>query len=175
MSLRLGLFVGLLLTVSGVAHSAPEATRPRVAASVIDWPAAVASLAQVEGLQAPSGKNKPDVLGRLNAATGRILPNIATSPVPVLLPFDIAAVLRDRPNASEEGFAAKNDGYFAGFHTPRFFLAGPGGFDSTFTIQPTDIKELSDINLHDPVDIHFSGFAITYELDEPNVNMRPVA
>jgi hypothetical protein len=104
----------------------------------------------------------------------RRIPNIAASPVPVLPPFDAAALLRDQPKSPDSGEAATGESYFAGFHAPRFFLAGPGGYDATFTIQTADIPELADISLPDPVEIQISGLAFTYELDEPTPEMRPV-
>lgn len=171
--MRLGLLVGLLLLVSGVAHSAPDIARPRVAATVVEWPAAAAAVTQYEGLQT-AANSKTDALARLNEAAGRLLPTIATSPVPVLLPIDVAGILRDKPVAKDEGFAASSDAYFSGYHYPRFFLAGPGGFDSTFTILTSDIKELADISIPDPVDIHFSGFAFTYELDGAIADLHPI-
>ena len=63
-----------------------------------DWAAAQAALAGFAQLTAPdqaAGAAAGDALARLNAVTEKIFPKIAASSVPVLLPFDTAAFLRD--------------------------------------------------------------------------------
>ena len=61
-----------------------------------------------------------------------------------------------------------------GFAPPRFFLAGPAGYDATFTIHTADIPELADISLPDPVEIQISGMGLYHEVDEPVPEARPV-
>ena len=98
----------MLLAASGAAaqqaapDAAPEATvkmqAPTVARAEVDWAAAQAALAGFAQLTAPdqaAGAAAGDALTRLNAVTEKIFPKIATSSVPVLLPFDTAAFLRD--------------------------------------------------------------------------------
>lgn len=172
--MKLGLSVGLMFAVCVAAHAAQEIVRPRPVPAVIEWPSALSELAKYVAPQTASQHAKPDLIARLNSASARILPNIASSPVPVLVPFDVAAVLRDQPKASEDGTPPNGERYFAGFHAPRFFLAGPAGYDAAFTIQTADIHELADISLPDPVEIQISGFAFTYDVDEPMPEMRPV-
>jgi murein DD-endopeptidase MepM/ murein hydrolase activator NlpD len=176
--LRIGLIIALLSVVTGfadaAAYAAQEIMRTRLSSSVVDWPAAQAALAKFEAVGPASGGREPDVLGRLNAASGRLLSNIAASPVPVLLPLDVLALLRDQANASGDAQPAKSERYFAGFHAPRFFLPGPAGYDATFTIHTADIAELADISLPDPVEIQISGLAFTYEVDQQTPEMRPV-
>ncbi|MDE2375382.1 MAG: hypothetical protein KGL96_14240, partial [Hyphomicrobiales bacterium] len=89
-------------TTPGPAAAAPEMRGPRITDATIDWNAAHA-----EALETwPS----------LNAATGKFLANIGASGVPVLLPFDTRAFLRDQAS----GNAADTDKYFADFHAPTF-------------------------------------------------------
>jgi hypothetical protein len=140
----------------------------------IEWPTALSALAKFEALQPAAGANGLDVLARLNAASARHLPNIAASPVPVLLPIDTIALLRDQPSVPAEGQAASTDSLFAGFHAPRFFLPGPAGYDAAFTIHTSEIAELSDISLADPVEIQISGLALRYEIEEMIQEPRPV-
>ena len=166
--------VGLMFAVAVAAHAAPEIARPRPSPTVVEWDPALSALKNYEALRPASGHGKTDAIARLNAASGRILSNIAASPVPVLLPIDLGALLRDQAVAPKEGQSANGESYFGGFHVPRFFLAGPGGYDASFTIQTTDIKELADISLPDPVEILISGLAFTYDVDEPTLEMRPV-
>ena len=95
--------VSLLLLVAGVAHAAQEITRPRLSSSVVEWPAVLATISKSEALHRVSGESESDVLTRINIASGRYLSGLAASPVPVLLPVDVVALLRDRgkmPDAS---------------------------------------------------------------------------
>ena len=113
-----------------------------------DWGAARAALARVEATdQLPNGR---DVLRRLNAATAGDFPNIAASPVPVLLPFNLDAYLRRK--------AGESVNYLSGFQAPKFFLAGPAGYHAVFLVPREDAKR--------DAEIHVSGFALTYQLDE---------
>ena len=163
-----------MFAVSFAAHAAQEIVRPRPVLTVVEWPSAISELAKYEALQTTPQLAKPDAITILNRASGRILPNIAASPMPVLLPFDVTALLRDQPKASDDGTPPNSESYFAGFHAPRFFLAGPAGYDAAFTIQTADIPELADIALPDPVEIQITGLAFTYDVDEPTPEMRPV-
>jgi Peptidase family M23 len=173
LSLKLGAIVSLLL-VAGVAHAAQEITRPRLSSSVVEWPAALAAVAKIDALGRMSGESDSDVLTRINAASGRYLSGVAASPVPVLLPVDVIALLRDHGKVPDTNQPANGESYFPGYHPPRFFLAGPGGYDATFTIHTGDIPELADISLPDPVEIQIGGMAIYNEIDEPILESRSV-
>lgn len=168
------LVAGLLLALTCGAQAAPEITRPRLGTPVVEWSAAYTSIASVEALRPNKGQSEASVLKRINAASGRFLPSVAASPVPVLLPLDVVALLRDAGKAPEPGDAMTGESYFLGYHAPRFFLAGPGGYDATFTIFTSDIRELADISLPDPVEIQISGMGIYHEIDEPPPETRPV-
>ncbi len=172
--MRIGLIIGLLSLVTGFAQAAQEITRPRLSSSFVDWPAVQAALAKFEAGGPASRERELEVLGRFNAASGRLLSNIAASPVPVLLPLDMLSLLRDQANATGDGQPAKSERYFGGFHAPRFFLSGPAGYDATFTIHTADIKELADISIPDPVEIQISGLAFTYEVVLQTPETRPV-
>ena len=166
--------VSLLLLVAGVAHAAQEITRPRLSSSVVEWPAVLATIAKSEALHPVSGESESDVLTRINIASGRYLSGLAASPVPVLLPVDVVALLRDHGKMPDASQPANGENYFYGFHPPRFFLAGPAGYDATFTIHTADIPELADISLPDPVEIQISGMGLYHEVDEPVPEARPV-
>ena len=172
--MKLGLVFCLLMALGNAAQAAPEIVRPRLLGAVVDWPATFSAVGKVEGLRANAKESDAGLLARINKATELYLPNIGSSSIPVLLPVDVAAVLRDHGKPTEPGEPPNAEPYFNGFHGPRFFLAGPAGFDSTFSIVTNDIKELSDIPVHDPVDIQFSGFAFYYDLDDPAIEARGV-
>ena len=172
--MKLGAIVSLLLLVAGVAHAAPEITRPRLSSSVVEWHAVLAAIAKVEGFGRMPGESEAGVLRRINVASGRYLSSVAASPVPVLLPIDVVALLRDHGKVPDANQPANGESYFFGFHPPRFFLAGPAGYDATFTIHTADIPELADISLPDPVEIQFSGMGLYNDVDEPVLEARPV-
>jgi hypothetical protein len=174
LALKCCCFAMLLAASSAAAQqaapdAAPEATAkmqaPTVARAEVDWAAAQAALAGFAQLTAPdqaAGPAAGDALTRLNAVTEKIFPKIATSSVPVLLPFDTAAFLRDAA-AGETGAAAK---YLAGFQALTFFYPGPSGYDAEFTLEPRDAPNL-DLTFVKRIDVQISGFALVYQLDGP--------
>ena len=95
---------GLALAASIIAAAAQEMKSPRISSTQVDWDAAVLELAPIDALR------RADVMAamaELNRATGERFANIAASPVPVLLPFDTAAFLRERAAAANAaGLAA---------------------------------------------------------------------
>ncbi|HUZ33711.1 MAG TPA: M23 family peptidase [Xanthobacteraceae bacterium] len=127
-------------TVPGPAAAAPEMRGPRITTAAVDWDAARAEAA--------------DAWPALNAATGKLLANVSASGVPVLLPLDTAAFLRDQAS----GNAADTDKYFADFHAPTFFFPGPSGYDAAFRIP------LKDSSVH-PAEVQISASSVIYELD----------
>ncbi len=127
------------------AAPAPEMKGPRIITAEVDWDGA-----RVEAA---------DGWAPLNAATGKLLANVAASGVPVLLPIDTAAFLRDQA----QGNAADTDKYFADFHTPTFFFTGPSGYDAAFRIP------LNDASVH-PAEVQISASSLIYELDGPAAN-----
>jgi Peptidase family M23 len=171
--LRTILIIVLLLLGTGFCHAAQEIIRPRLSSSVIDWTGALGAVAK---LAAGSNEHERsiDILTRLNAASAQYLPNIAASSVPVLLPVDMPALLRDGYGETGNGQVANGKKYFSGFPIPRFFLSGLAGYDATFTIQTSDIREVADISLPDPVEVQISGFTFTYDVAHESPESRPV-
>jgi hypothetical protein len=144
------------------AAPAPDAdamTSPRLTSATVDWSAVRAALADLDPGKTQDSASAADVLTRLNAASGKVLPDIATSPVPVLLPFDTAALLRDAAQGAT-GDAGK---YFSGFGTALFF-PGPSGYDAVLALQPKDAPDLN-LSYARPVNVQMSGSALLYELD----------
>ena len=94
--LRIGL-AGLALAAGMLAAAAQEMKSPRILPSQVAWDAMTAELTAIEALKPAAA---PELLAELNRATGERFANIAASPVPVPLPFDTAAFLRDRAAAS---------------------------------------------------------------------------
>jgi hypothetical protein len=184
----LGLIAGLMLAFAGVSGAAQEsrqdkqqdkqqeaklaAKSPRLSFAQIDWPAAIASLANVDALPTRSmsarsrlgGASRPvsPILAKLNGVMSERFPGLNTSPIPVLIPFDVDALLRDQAAGTGVGRAGI---YMSGFHTRRFFYPGPAGYDAAFAIVTSEIPELSDIKFSEPIEVQISGSALLYELD----------
>jgi hypothetical protein len=180
----------LLLALGTVGARSEDFHGPRVAYPVVDWDAAAASVKVGEGV-APT----PDVVTRLNRETTALFPNIAASGVPVLLPFDSAALLRGHgdPQDSQNSQDSKDpklpkliSDYLVVFRAPPFFLAGPAGYDAVFTVSPFDLptpstwpktassptpgaspNSPSSVWSPERYEVHISGTAVLYELDEP--------
>jgi hypothetical protein len=140
-----------------LAGSAEDLRGPVITRIQPDWAAAAAEV------RAFANDETPDAVSQLNAATGGVFPHVAASPVPVLLPFDTAAFLRDR--GMPETSRPPSD-YFSGFRLTQFFLAGPGGYDALLTAQRLDMPDLG-LGFPLPIAVHLSGAALIYELHEP--------
>jgi hypothetical protein len=135
--------------------AAQDMRNPKIASVPVDWSEAV--------VQLDSGTaSSPRSIERLNQAADTLFANIAASPVPVLLPFNSAQLLRDA--AVGLPYAAAT--YLIDVRPPAFFQAGPGGYDAVFSIYARELPG-SDVLYSDRVDLHISGSALLYELDEP--------
>jgi hypothetical protein len=159
------------IAVTASASHAGEMKPPRLSHIKADWTAVATDLAAIEPqgaapalaakpAAAPTGIAAP--IAELNRMTADLFPAIATSAVPVLLPFDTAAYLKDRA----AGAAKPRDAYTSGFHLSPFFLPGPAGYDAMFTARASEMPELG-INFSGEIDVFISGFALIYDLDEP--------
>lgn len=179
----LGLISGLWLVLGSAGSAAQDIKSPRLSFAQIDWPAAIASLTNVEALRPTAmsarsrtgGANRavPLALARLNAVMSRHFASLTTSPVPVLMPFDVDALLRDQAAGADSG---GGDRYLSGFQAARFFYPGPAGYDAAVAIRTSDIPELSDIKFPEPIQVQISGSALLYELDVPaSIEGAPVA
>jgi len=173
--LRLGLLAAVLPALICAPALARDMQPPRLTSAQVDWSQALASLADVDVLRVAaletnrrmvrSNRAIPPVLARLNATVASRFPGAAGSPIPVLLPFDTAALMRDQ---SAGTFTDDNRPYLSGFQGASFFYPGPSGYDAIFTTRPADVAELSDIKSPDTVAVLISGSVLLYELDDPN-------
>ncbi|MGH6728295.1 MAG: M23 family metallopeptidase [Pseudolabrys sp.] len=155
--MKRAVLVGLALLVTAPAV-ADELQRPVITRSEVDWDAAAATL--------PDRGTKPpaETFKRLNAATGKRFAGIEKSTVPVLMPFDIDAFRKDI--ADDKPQAASSERYFGGFHPTKFFLAGPAGYDATFTL--SNKEDGLKIRFAKPIVFEMSGAAFVYDLDGPS-------
>jgi murein DD-endopeptidase MepM/ murein hydrolase activator NlpD len=162
--LKRAFLVALALLISGRAP-AEEMKVPHVSVATVDWDAAAASLPD-----RPTGSSA-EAFAKLNMAAEVIFPNIANSTVPVLLPFDTDGLVKElAANPAEPpDKTAQSAARFmrSGFQATKFFLTGPAGYDSAFSLALASVPDLSDIRYTEPVYVLFSGFGMTYQLDGP--------
>jgi len=162
--LKRAFLVALALLISGGA-AAEEMKAPHISVATVDWDAAAASLPdQAAGSSA-------EAFAKLNMAAEVVFPNIANSTVPVLLPFDTDGLVKDLAAnpAQPPDKTAQSAARFmrSGFQATKFFLTGPAGYDSAFSLALAGVPDLSDIRYAEPVYVLFSGFGMTYQLDGP--------
>jgi len=162
--LKRAFLVALALLISGGAP-AEEMKAPHISVATVDWDAAAASL--------PDGAagSSAEAFAKLNMAAEVVFPNIANSTVPVLLPFDTDGLVKDlaaNPAQPPDKTAQSSARFMrSGFQATKFFLTGPAGYDSAFSLALAGVPDLSDIRYAEPVYVLFSGFGMTYQLDGP--------
>jgi hypothetical protein len=157
----------LALAVGVAAAAAQDMKSPRIAPTRVDWDAVAVELGALD--PAKPAVAVPDVMAKLNRATGERFANIAASPVPVLLPLDTAAFLRERTAVTETAGASANgpaDNYLFGFNSVPFFYPGPAGYDAVVVARAQEMRELG-IGFSDAIHIHIGGSALLYEVDDP--------
>ena len=181
---ELGL-AGLALAAAILAAAAQEMKSPRISPTHVDWDAVAAELAAITapGATGPDAEaHTPpaidpavatELVASLNRATSERFADIAASPVPVLLPFDTAAFLRNRAAkiaakaaAASSGASAPAGNHLLGFNAVQFFYPGPAGYDAVVVARAQEMRELG-IGFSEPIYIHISGSALVYDLDEP--------
>jgi Peptidase family M23 len=166
---------GLALAAGIVSATAQDMKSPRLSITRVEWNAVAAELDAIDALKsaaaptiAEAGRTRAhDLIAQLNRATGERFAGIATSPVPVLLPFETTAFLRDRASAADAAAANPPAGnYLSGFSAVPFFYPGPGGYDAVVVARAQEMRELG-IGYPEPIYVHISGSALVYDLDEP--------
>jgi murein DD-endopeptidase MepM/ murein hydrolase activator NlpD len=96
---------------------------------------------------------------QLNAKTSQFFSAISQSPIPVLLPFDVAGFLTGATDIP----AAHNE---AGFHT-EMFDAGPAGYDAVFSLATNDAEDMPPRTYAKPVEVHITGSMLVYDINDP--------
>jgi murein DD-endopeptidase MepM/ murein hydrolase activator NlpD len=170
----LGWVSGLVFALVSAGSAAQDVRSPHVSFASIDWPAAIATLPITDAQQtvpmsaktrlAGASRATIPALARLNGVMLQRFAGLTTSPVPVLVPFDVGALLRDQADGTDVGDGER---YFSGFHAARFFYPGPAGYDAVFAIRASEVPELGDIKFADPIEVQISGSALLYDLDAP--------
>jgi hypothetical protein len=146
----------MLLSAGSIAGA--EIQAPRITVTQVDWAAAAATLPG-HGSEPPAAE-----FARINAQTGKRFPGIDKSSVPVLLPVDLDAFRADLSAGKPD--VTSSDKYFGPFHASKYFLAGPGGYTGTFTLNTGDGGFKTSYKKK-PIDIEITGAGFTYQLDGP--------
>ena len=126
---------------------------PRIVRTPAEWNEVAAQLGM---------GTEPGSIERLNEATEKLFTNIGASPVPVLLPFNSAQLLRDAAAGAPQDAVT----YLIDVRPPPFFQAGPGGYDAVFSVRAKEMPG-SDVLFSNRIDVQISGSTLLYELDEP--------
>ena len=157
--MRVCSFAALAMAICVATAAAQEMRTPQIVRTPVDWSEVTDQLDQ---------ETRPRSIEDLNQATGKLFANIAASPVPVLLPFNSVQLLRDAA-AGANGTSGANHAaasYLIEVRPASFFQAGPGGYDAVFSVYAKDMPG-SDVSYPERIDVHISGSALLYELDEP--------
>ncbi len=104
-------------------------------------------------------------LVQLNAVTSQIFAGIGRSPVPVLLPLDIAAFLDARLNGAPASLSLSR--YQADFRPAELFDAGPAGYDAVFSLEPGAGEGVPQRTFAKPVEVQITGSIVTYDIRDP--------
>ena len=158
---------------------ADEFFTPGISFARVDWRAALAQLrgetagrpAGTDYLTFPATAGSRQLNSRrtptwmqLNALSSAVFPAIGNSPIPVLLPFDLASYASDRMAGAS---ALSSAHYQYGFGRADLFETGPSGYDAVFTL-PVDARvELPSRVFARPVEIHLTGSLLTYDVSDP--------
>jgi hypothetical protein len=130
--------VGLALEQCNGTAGAQEMKAPRILPMHPQWSELSAELEMLgapavavtthEGDERKLSSPLMEFLAAVNTATGERFSNVSASPVPVLLPFDTAAFLRNhRPFPGDRPEDEGTGNYLSGFNSVPFFYAGSGG------------------------------------------------
>jgi hypothetical protein len=138
----MGMIVVMTIVLGGTAAPGQEMRAPQVRSVSVDW----------QSLNLPEPK--------ISEYITRVFPNIADSPIPVLLPFDVEALSRDL----KQGGAKPTSAYLGGFSVSKVFVPGPSGYDAAFSLDISRAPVLKNLGYNRKVEIQISGSFITYEL-----------
>ena len=174
------LLASLLAFTAGNACAADQFKTPAISAVRVEWRAVLDALRSEIGTLPsassaftfsgqrrvrPSDPRSTPALVQLNAVTSPIFAGIGRSPVPVLLPFDVAAFLNTPTNGAPSSLAVSR--YQADFNAADMFDAGPAGYDAVFSLEPGAGDGMPRRTFAKPVEVQITGSILSYDIDDP--------
>jgi hypothetical protein len=169
-----------LLLAGTAIPSADEFRTPAISAVHVEWRAALDQLRSEIGTQ-PAVASDFTFLGQrrlpafdprstpalvqLNAVTSQIFTGIGRSPVPVLLPFDTAALLDARLKGAPASLSLSH--YQADVGRADLFDAGPAGYDAVFSLEPGTGDGMPQRTFTRPVEVQITGSILIYDINDP--------
>ena len=165
---------------AGTGASAEAFRTPSISAARVEWRAVLDQLrseinaqpAIASAFTFASQRRRPHwdprsmpALVQLNAITAAVFPGIGRSPVPVLLPFDIASFLEARHNGAPEQMSLAR--YQADFRPADLFDAGAAGYDAMFSFDPGAGDGMPPRTFARPVEVQITGSILIYDLADP--------
>jgi hypothetical protein len=169
-----------LLQICTTGASAEEFRTPSISAVRVEWrtvqdqlraeinaqPAVLSAFTFASQRRAPNWdpRSRP-ALVQLNAITSPVFPGVGRSPVPVLLPFDVASYLDARQNGVPDSLSVSR--YQADFRPADLFHAGAAGYDAVFSLEPGAGDGMPQRTFAKPVEVQITGSILTYDLADP--------
>ncbi|WP_256808099.1 M23 family peptidase [Bradyrhizobium sp. Bra64] len=105
-------------------------------------------------------------LVQLNAVSSQFFTGIASSSVPVLLPFDAAAYLEAQRSGAPATPTLSR--YQADFNPVDMFDAGRAGYSATFSFEPGAGDGMPSRVFARPVEVQITGSALVYDIADPS-------
>jgi hypothetical protein len=142
-----------------------ETYRPIVDGARAQGRLSIATRAQIALLKSRfQSLRDADVQATVNQLVGERFRNVATSPTPVLLPFDVEKYLADR--VSRNG-AGPTGNYLGGFTAFKYFKPGPAGYDASFSMPAAEVAKIPGVAVRGDVTVTLSGSSLFYVLADP--------
>lgn len=173
------LSLSLASTVWIASAAAQNLAQPKVERATVAWQEALASLTPIpdtalsrgmrenkryrDMLTASANAAMTEPLALLNSITSEQFNNVDVSPVPVMLPVNIAAIISDRVGSQSNQQKARRY-YVYGDGQVNFFWPGPSGYDAVVTTRVENIAGLALPQVKKEIAVHISGSILNYVL-----------
>jgi len=143
-----------------------RAVQDQLRAEINSQPGVASAFTFASQRRAPSWdpRSRP-ALVQLNAITSPVFPGIGLSPIPVLLPFDVASYLDARQSGVPDSLSVSR--YQADFRPADLFYAGASGYDAVFSFEPGAGDGMPQRTFARPVEVQITGSILTYDLADP--------
>ncbi len=171
--------MGLLL-LAAPASAAEDFKTPAISALHVEWRAAldqfkseIAARPELAGRftftsrrrLSPSDPRLMPAFEQLNGITAPLFSGISRSPVPVLLPFDVAGYVKDQDGGAPGSITIAH--YQSGFGAAEMFAAGESGYDALFALPRAAEDSAPERVYAKPVEVQITGSLLVYDIQDP--------